>query len=584
MRAPAPPPPGTRRALVVATGAYTDPAITRLRAPALDAQDMIEVLADADIGGFAVTSIMDRPEAELRRTVSVFLGDCARDDLVLIYLSCHGLLSPRGRLYFAATDTVKAHLRATAVEAQWLLEEMDECAARRQVLILDCCFSGAFAGKGSADLDLDRRLGGHGRGRAVLTASRSTEYSFEGRPLSAQPLPRSVFTSALVTGLRTGEADRDGDGYVSVEEAFAYAADRVAEVDPRQNPQRWLFGGEAEIILARSPRGASVVPANGLDTPGREPLPGETPVPPRSPRERLRDRDHGTGLFRRGLTGRVNAVTFSPDGRLLAAATGERVVVFDVGSGEPVGEPLIGHRHLVLAVRFTPDGRRLATGGADGSVRIWDAETRQREFPVLAPHTRWVRAVAFNPDGTRLAGASDDGAVSLWNLAQGSRPIPGPRFDQSLYCLAYSPDGRWLATGGADHLVHLCRPGRTVSLRGHADHVLSLAYHPDGLFLASGGRDRTVRLWDLTSDPAAEIACNRHQGWVQSVAVSPDGALIASACHDGRVDVYTATTLEPVTAPVATHNGSANSVAFSPDGTLLASGGDDGVVVTVTAV
>jgi WD40 repeat protein len=575
MRTPAPRPPGTRRALVVATGSYTDPAITQLRAPALDAQDMIEVLADEDIGGFAVASIMDGAEAQIRRTVSVFLADCARDDLVLIYLSCHGLLSPRGRLYFAASDTVKAHLRATAVEAQWLLEEMDECAARRQVLILDCCFSGAFAGKGGADLDLDRRLGGHGRGRAVLTASRSTEYSFEGEPLRAQPLPRSVFTSALVAGLRTGEADRDGDGFISIEEAFAYAADRIAAIDPRQNPQRWLFGGEKEIILARSPLGAAVVAAE--DAP--EPLHADLPAPPRPP-EPIRVRSHRTGSFQKGLTGRVNAVTFSPDGRLLAVATGERVVLFDVGSGEPVGEPLIGHHHAVLTVKFAPDGRRLATGGGDGTVRIWDAETRQREFPVLTPRTRWVRAVAFRSDGSRLAGASDDGTVSLWNLEQGTRQIPGPELDEPLYSLAYSPDGRWIATGGADRLVHLCRPGRTISLPGHTDHVLSLAYHPDGRFLASAGRDRTVRLWDLTSDPRAEIASNRHQGWVQSVAFSPDGALIASACRDGRVDVYDAMTLEPVTAPAVTHNGSANSVAFSPDGTLLASGGEDGVVVT----
>jgi uncharacterized caspase-like protein len=101
------------------------------------------------------------------------------------------------------------------------------------VLILDCCFSGAFAqvkGGAETDVDLERRLVGPGRGRAVLTASRAGEYSYEGAPLPGAATGRSAFTAALVDGLRTGEADRDGDGYTSVEDAYVYAADRVRAV------------------------------------------------------------------------------------------------------------------------------------------------------------------------------------------------------------------------------------------------------------------------------------------------------------------------------------------------------------------
>lgn len=254
--------PGPRLALVVATATYADAGFTQLRAPAQDASDMIDVLGDPDIGGFTVTPVLDRPEYEIRRAVGAFLAKRGIDDLVVVYLSCHGVLDARGRLYFAATDTEKAHLASTAVESAWLLDRLEECRARRQVLILDCCFSGAFAQtKGGAEVDLERRLVGAGRGRAVLTASRAGEYSYEGTPLPGVALNRSVFTAALVDGLRSGEADRDGDGYISVEDAYAYAADRVKAVGGAQSPQRWLYGGESEIVLARNPRGVAITAA-----------------------------------------------------------------------------------------------------------------------------------------------------------------------------------------------------------------------------------------------------------------------------------------------------------------------------------
>ncbi|MEV4314290.1 caspase family protein [Actinocrispum sp. NPDC049592] len=236
-----------RAALVLATGLYTDTRLARLRAPAQDATGMREVLADPHIGGFQVTTVTDRPEHEVRRSVHAFLLARNPADLVVLYLSCHGLLDTRGQLYFAAADTDRDQLASTAMSAEWLLERLDECRARRQVVILDCCFSGAFSrnAKGDTDIDLDRRLAG-GRGRVILTASRATEYSFEGEALHEGG---SVFTEALVDGLRTGKADREGKGHITVEDAYQYAAARTEN----QTPQRWLYGGEGEIVLARTP-------------------------------------------------------------------------------------------------------------------------------------------------------------------------------------------------------------------------------------------------------------------------------------------------------------------------------------------
>jgi len=152
------PPEGPRAALVIATSSYQDPELRQLRAPAHDAEDLAEVLADPRIGAFTVTRVIDQDERRVQRKIDVFLSSRGLGDLVVVYLSCHGLLDRRGRLYFAAADTAKNQLGSTGILSAWLLDQLDDCRARRQVLILDCCFSGAFArgSKGVADLDLER--------------------------------------------------------------------------------------------------------------------------------------------------------------------------------------------------------------------------------------------------------------------------------------------------------------------------------------------------------------------------------------------------------------------------------------------
>jgi serine/threonine protein phosphatase PrpC len=268
--------PGPRLALVVATNTYTDPGLRQLRAPARDAEDLTQVLADPGIGGFAVTTVIDRPAHQVRLAIDDFLDGRGTGDLLLVYLSCHGLLDGRRRLFFAATDTRKDRLGSTGVEAAWVLDQLEHCRARRQVLILDSCFSGAFAhgAKGEADLGLKDRFLSQGRGRVVLTASTATEYSFEGDPTDAAIPAGSVFTAALVQGLRTGAADTDRDGHVSVDDAYAYVFDQVQAAGAAQTPQRWLYGAEGQILLARSPAGPTIIPASlpeslrlGLDSP-----------------------------------------------------------------------------------------------------------------------------------------------------------------------------------------------------------------------------------------------------------------------------------------------------------------------------
>jgi len=250
---------GRRLALVIATGTYADPALAKLRAPGRDATDLADVLGDIEIGGFEVETVLDARAEVLRRQVAEFCAGIGPHDLTLVYLSCHGVLDDRGRLYYATADTDRELLSATALPAAWLNEQLEDCRSRRQILVLDCCHSGAFAkgAKGEGELALGERF--EGRGRVVLTGSRGTEYSFEHGDVVGEGVS-SVFTGALVSGLRSGEADRDGDGQVTIGELYDYVYETVRTREARQTPTLWTYGAEGDLKVAQSPRGRIVEP------------------------------------------------------------------------------------------------------------------------------------------------------------------------------------------------------------------------------------------------------------------------------------------------------------------------------------
>lgn len=270
---------GSRRALVIATSSYADPTLSQLRAPGQDASALAEVLESHAIGGFAVDTVLDAPADTIRRRVARFCAQGEPRDLALVYLSCHGVLDDRGRLYYATADTDRELLAVTAVPAAWVNDQLEDCRCRRQLVILDCCHSGAFAAgaKGEGALALRTRFEGHGR--VVLTASRATEYSFEGDRVVGEGAS-SVFTEALVTGLRTGGADTDGDGLVTVNELYDYAYQAVKERGARQTPSLWSFGAEGSLLVARSPQGPAIRPV---------PLPQDLGVALESPRPTVRE-------------------------------------------------------------------------------------------------------------------------------------------------------------------------------------------------------------------------------------------------------------------------------------------------------
>ena len=248
----------TRDALIIANNEYADDGLRRLRAPAHDAESLGEVLRSPDIGGFDVKTLLNVPAHEATLAVEEFFADRAPDDLLLLHVSCHGLKDEGGDLYFAASNTLMRRLGATAIPANFVNRCMGRSRSRRIVLLLDCCYAGAFergmvARAGSSAVAIEEQLGG--RGRAVITASSAMEYAFEGGDLQdGNDASPSVFTSALVEGLRTGNADRDQDGAVALDELYEYVYEKVRAETPNQTPGKWVFGVQGDLVIARRAR------------------------------------------------------------------------------------------------------------------------------------------------------------------------------------------------------------------------------------------------------------------------------------------------------------------------------------------
>ncbi|MFE6615296.1 caspase family protein [Amycolatopsis sp. NPDC057786] len=251
---------GERRALIIANGEYDNPGLSALRSPAADAEALAEVLADRDISEFDVQVVRDETAHVIAGRVEDLFADSAPDDVLLVHFSCHGLKSESGELFFAARNTRPERLASTAVPADFVQRCMRMSRSRSIVLLLDCCYGGAFSqgvavrATGEANvLDAFPAGGFGGRGRAVITASNSIEYAFEGDQLADDHVRPSVFTSALVEGLRTGDADRDEDGWVALGELYDYLFDSVRERNPNQTPSRDIEM-QGELYLARSRR------------------------------------------------------------------------------------------------------------------------------------------------------------------------------------------------------------------------------------------------------------------------------------------------------------------------------------------
>ncbi|MBI3966290.1 MAG: protein kinase [Chloroflexi bacterium] len=294
----------------------------------------------------------------------------------------------------------------------------------------------------------------------------------------------------------------------------------------------------------------------------------------------------------------VLAVTYSTDGRWLASGSKDQSVrLWDTATGETV-RVLEGHTNRVGAVAFSPNGRWLASGSYDRTIRIWDPVSGLLAR-TLPSHERSVYSVAFDPTGRRLASGSEDGRIRLWDVESGTL-IAEYGGGDPINSVAFSSDGALLASGAESGELTLwdSATGRRLAT-GRADEswVNCVAFDPTRPRLASAGGEGAIRLWELgdylaeaspsasgTAAPAREALFAfpagellGHVGAVWSVAFAPGGDLLASASEDRSVRLWDLTRGES-RAMLEGHTDGVRSVAFAPDGRAVASGANDGSI------
>jgi len=280
-----------------------------------------------------------------------------------------------------------------------------------------------------------------------------------------------------------------------------------------------------------------------------------------------------------GHTDAIWTVAFSPDNQTLASAGVDRVIkIWNAAEGRQALE-LPGHQGEVRSVAFSPYGSRLVSGDQNGVVKIWDITRHFENAVEIREHKDEVRTVAFSlPDGKTLATGGYDRTIRFWDPTTGS---PQRRFDQesAVLCVAFSPDGATMASAGNDGTIELWKASsgeKIGSLKGHAAGVRWVDFSPDGKTLASAGADRTVRLWDVANRQEQRIL-EGHRGEVRCVVFSPDGTMLASGGEDNVVRLWDADSGRRKQDLVG-HAGAVTSVAFSPDGRTLASASGDKTV------
>ncbi|OWT43263.1 Pfs, NACHT and WD domain protein [Pochonia chlamydosporia 170] len=293
--------------------------------------------------------------------------------------------------------------------------------------------------------------------------------------------------------------------------------------------------------------------------------------------------DTATGIRQQTIKGHssaVRSVAFSPDGKTLALTSHFETTIrlWDIATGIQL-QTLKGHSDIVGSVAFSPNGKTLASGSNDKTIWLWDTTTGIPQ-QTIEGYSSAVRSVAFSPDGKTLALTSYfEPTIWLWDTATGIRQQTIEGHSSAVRSVAFSPDGKTLAlTSYFETTIRLWDTATGIqqqTLKGHSDIVGSVAFSPNGKTLASGSNDKTIRLWDTTTG-IRQQTIEGHSSAVRSVAFSPDGKTLASGSNDKTIRLWDTTTgIQQQTIKGHDRTVRFMSVAFSPDGKTLALGSND---------
>jgi WD40 repeat protein/predicted Ser/Thr protein kinase len=408
------------------------------------------------------------------------------------------------------------------------------------------------------------------------------DYSPDGQLLAYPTKSRGV----LVATLESGKIVAELKGFAKPAEHVSFSADGKHIVassyysPPTENIKIWDWKSGQEVLtlgvagrisdVTFSPNGKWLAAA------------GNSPTTEKTVRIWKLEPDNQAS-FSQVLVGqnrRINSLRFSPDGnQLVAVGFSNQVAVWELNKTHP-HRRFFGHQDYVSDAHFLPDGQRLISCSGDGSIKIWDYNQRQSTIS-LKGKGRGGYTAAFNSPGTQVALRSESLDIGIWEMETRKQLANLSGHQEAITSVMFSPAGKQLVSGSYDNTVRLwdLRSAKEIStFSDHKDDVLDVAFSPDGNLIASASVDGTARVWDVRNGRALSVF-REHGKRLEALAFSPDGTQVASVGYDSVIRFWDPRTGVELSTLTPTQGHLFVSVAFRPDGSEIIAGDSDGRMI-----
>ena len=391
----------------------------------------------------------------------------------------------------------------------------------------------------------------------------SVSFSPDGKRIVSASNDETIRIWDVQTGRQIGEPLRGHTGYVKYA-SFSPDGERIVSASSWDNTVRiWNAQTGRQIDFYKgnfasfSPDGRFIVSASGDRT------------------IRIWDIWSGNqiGESLKGHSDYVKSASFSPDGKCIVSASGDKTIrIWDVQTGRQIGEPLRGHTNSVNYASFSSDGKCIVSASDDKTIRIWDVQTGRQIGEPLCGHANSVNYASFSPDGKRIVSASRDETVRIWDVQTGRQieSIDG-------HFASFSPDGKRIVSASEANtfLIWDVQTGKQKQFGGpflgHVCPVETASFSPDGKRIVSASNDETIRIWDVQTGKQIGEPLHGHTDNVYSVFFSPDGKRIVSASCDKTIRIWDVQTGRQIGRPLQGHSDAVISASFSSDGKRIVS-------------